>query len=105
MTRRVRASACLLASLLVGAGHASAQGRPLTTEEVVQRALERNRDLFSARERVAEAQGLLRQAGVRWRRPSRSRRARDGRSARAGKRSTPPAIFNRSKQRASARSV
>lgn len=65
MTRRVRASACLLASILVGAGHVRAQDRPLTTAEVVQRALERNRDLLSARERVAEAQGLRRQAGVR----------------------------------------
>ena len=65
MTRGVRASACLLASLFVGAGHAWAQDRPLTTEDVVQQALERNRDLLSARERVAEAQGLLRQAGVR----------------------------------------
>lgn len=65
MTRSVRASACLLASLFVGARHAWAQDRPLTTAEVVQRALERNRDLLSARERVAEAQGLLRQAGVR----------------------------------------
>ena len=65
MTRKVRASACLLASLFVGAGHAWAQDRALTTAEVVQRALERNRDLLSARERVAEAQGLLRQAGVR----------------------------------------
>jgi cobalt-zinc-cadmium efflux system outer membrane protein len=65
MTWKVRASACLLASLLVGAGHAQAQDRPLTTAEVVQRALERNRDLLSARERVAEAQGLRRQAGMR----------------------------------------
>lgn len=65
MTRTVRACACLLASLWGGAGYAWAQDRPLTTAEVVQRALERNRDLLAARERVAEAQGLLRQAGVR----------------------------------------
>ena len=65
MTRRVRASACLLASLLAGAAGAAAQTRPLTTAEVVQLALARNRDLTAARERVAEARGLLRQAGVR----------------------------------------
>lgn len=65
MTRKVRACACLLASLFSGAAHAWAQDRPLTTAEVVQQALERNRDLLSARQRVAEAQGLLRQAGVR----------------------------------------
>ncbi|HEV2982978.1 MAG TPA: TolC family protein, partial [Vicinamibacterales bacterium] len=65
MTRNGRASACLLASLVVGTGRARAQDRPLMTTEVVQRALERNRDLLAARERVAEAQGLLRQAGVR----------------------------------------
>ncbi len=64
MTRRVRASACLLAWSLA-AGSARAQDRPLTTADVVQRALERNRDLLAARQRVAEAQGLLRQAGVR----------------------------------------
>lgn len=65
MTRNVRASACLLTSLLLGVGSARAQDRPLTTADVVQRALERNRDLLAARQRVAEAQGLLRQAGVR----------------------------------------
>ena len=35
------------------------------TRELVQLALERNRDLLAARERVAEARGLLRRAGVR----------------------------------------
>lgn len=65
MTRNVRASACLLALIWIGAGHAWAQDRPLTTTEIVQRALESNRELLAARQRVAEAQGLLRQAGVR----------------------------------------
>lgn len=65
MTRNVRASACFLASAWIGAAHASAQDRPLTTTEIVQRALESNRDLLAARQRVAEAQGLLRQAGLR----------------------------------------
>lgn len=36
-----------------------------TVNELVTQALERNRDLLAARQRVAEAQGLLRQAGVR----------------------------------------
>jgi cobalt-zinc-cadmium efflux system outer membrane protein len=44
---------------------AHAQDRPRTTSELVQTALERNRDLLAARQRVAETQGLLRQAGVR----------------------------------------
>lgn len=65
MTRHVRVSACLLAFFVVGTDSARAQDGPLTTADVVQRALERNRDLLAARERVAEAQGLLRQAGVR----------------------------------------
>jgi cobalt-zinc-cadmium efflux system outer membrane protein len=44
---------------------AAGQSRPPTVDELVQVALERNRDLLAARERVAEAQGLLRRAGVR----------------------------------------
>lgn len=36
-----------------------------TVNDLVTQALERNRDLLAARQRVAEAQGLLRQAGVR----------------------------------------
>ena len=42
-----------------------AQDRPRTTRELVQLALERNREVMAARQRVAEAQGLLRSAGVR----------------------------------------
>lgn len=42
-----------------------AQDRPRTTGELVQLALERNRDVLATRQRVAEAQGLLRTAGVR----------------------------------------
>lgn len=65
MTRRLRASACLLALLYVGAGRALAQNRPWTTAQLVQQALDHNRDLQASRERAAQAQGLLRQAGVR----------------------------------------
>lgn len=65
MTRKIRALACLLALTYISAGHAWAQERPLTTTEIVQRALESNRELLAARQRVAEEQGLLRQAGVR----------------------------------------
>lgn len=44
---------------------AHAQDRPRTTSELVQLALDRNRDLLAARQRTAEARGLLRQAGIR----------------------------------------
>src|SRR6266852_2150493 len=37
----------------------------LTASDLVDMALKRNRDFLSARERVAEAQALLRQAGLR----------------------------------------
>ena len=47
------------------AAAAAAQDPPRTVNELVKLALERNRDLLAARERVAEAQGLLRRAGVR----------------------------------------
>jgi len=50
---------------VLAATAAAAQDRPRTTEELVQVALERNRELLAARERMAEAQGLLRRAGVR----------------------------------------
>ena len=53
-------AACLAAQAIVGA-----QDRPRTTSEIVQLALEQNRELQAARQRVAEAQALFRQAGVR----------------------------------------
>jgi cobalt-zinc-cadmium efflux system outer membrane protein len=56
----VSIAAGVLASASVGA-----QERPLTTSDLVQLAIERNRDLLAERQRVAEAEGLLRQAGVR----------------------------------------
>ena len=39
--------------------------RGLTVDQLVQTALDRNRDYLAAKQRLAEAQGLLRQAGVR----------------------------------------
>ena len=41
------------------------QDRALTAQDLVQLATTRNRELLAARQRVAEAEGLLRQAGVR----------------------------------------
>src|SRR5947209_7038861 len=64
MPRKTLACVSLLAYIALPYT-AHAQERSLTTRELVQLALERNRDLSAARERVAEAQGLLRQAGVR----------------------------------------
>lgn len=56
-----------VASILcvLSATAAAAQDRQRTVDELVEVALERNRELLAARERVAEAQGLLRRAGVR----------------------------------------
>lgn len=63
----MRKALMFVASVLcvLSATAAAAQDRPRTTEELVQVALERNRELLAARERMAEAQGLLRRAGVR----------------------------------------
>lgn len=57
----------VVAALCFGAAVAWPQASEpaVTTSDLVQVALERNRDLLAARQRVAEAQGLLRQAGVR----------------------------------------
>ena len=64
MRKRLMSAASVL-SVLLSAMTAAAQDRPRTVDEVVQLALERNRALLAARERVAESQGLLRRAGVR----------------------------------------
>ena len=63
----MRKSLMTVASILcvLSATAAAAQDRPHTVDELVRIALERNRELLAARERVAEAQGLLRRAGVR----------------------------------------
>lgn len=63
--RKVWISAVWVLGVLASTTGASAQGRALTVDELVRLALERNRELLAARERLAEAQGLLRRAGVR----------------------------------------
>jgi len=63
--RKVWIFAAAVLGVLVSAISTGAQGRALTIDELVRLALERNRDLLAARERLAEAQGLLRRAGVR----------------------------------------
>lgn len=63
--RNAMASALVVVFVLASAAQPRAQDRPRTTHDLVQLALDRNRDLLAARQRVAEAQGLLRQAGVR----------------------------------------
>lgn len=58
---------CLWAAACLFGAQAQSQvaGPTFTVSELVTQALERNRDLLAARQRLAEAQGLLRQAGVR----------------------------------------
>jgi len=58
---------CLWAAACLYAAQAQSQvgGPTFTVSELVTQALERNRDLLAARQRLAEAQGLVRQAGVR----------------------------------------
>ena len=58
---------CLWAAACLSVAQAQSQvaGPTFTVSELVAQALERNRDLLAARQRLAEAQGLLRQAGVR----------------------------------------
>lgn len=56
---RVSGAIALLSAL------AAAQPRPLRLDDLVGMALERNREFLALRQRIAAAQGLLRQAGVR----------------------------------------
>jgi cobalt-zinc-cadmium efflux system outer membrane protein len=65
MMRKAVASVSAFLCVMAATGAARAQDRPRTTSELVQLALERNRDLLAARQRVAEAQGLMRRAGIR----------------------------------------
>ena len=67
------AAACLYAAQ----AQSKVAGPPFTVSELVTQALERNRDLLAARQRLAEAQGLLRQAGV-WRAPTTEVQAETG---------------------------
>ena len=65
MKRQVLVSASIGVCVLALARNATAQDRPQTARELVQLATTRNRELLAARERIAEAQGLVRRAGVR----------------------------------------
>jgi cobalt-zinc-cadmium efflux system outer membrane protein len=65
MVRQVLLSASIAVCGLALARAATAQDRALTARELVQLATSRNRELLAARQRIAEAQGLLRQAGIR----------------------------------------
>lgn len=60
-----RVCALSLLGMLASGALPAAQTQGVTTNELVQMALDRNRDLLASRERVAEAQALLRRAGVR----------------------------------------
>jgi hypothetical protein len=62
---RARLSCVLIAVVL---GNISARGQANQTfsvDQLIEAGLERNRDFLAAKQRLAEAQGLLRQAGVR----------------------------------------
>jgi outer membrane protein TolC len=65
MVRQVLLSASIAVCGLALARAATAQDRASTARELVQLATSRNRELLAARQRIAEAQGLLRQSGIR----------------------------------------
>ncbi len=54
-----------IASILVAPVQAQSQGSGLTADNLVEMALERNREYLALKQRVSEAQALLRQAGIR----------------------------------------
>jgi cobalt-zinc-cadmium efflux system outer membrane protein len=56
---------CVLAAILLSVPSSMAQLDPITVDQLVTTALERNREFLAAKQRLAEAQGLLRQAGMR----------------------------------------
>ena len=62
----VKAACC--AALLAFTAYSQGQDSPASADslqQLVEQALRRNPDLLAARQRLAEAQGLLRQAGIR----------------------------------------
>lgn len=65
MTRKRVTPVLAVACVFTVSAQSPAPGPKTTVSELVVQALERNREILAARERVAEAQGLLRQAGVR----------------------------------------
>jgi len=58
-------SACAAIVFSSGATFGQAQGIEVTANSLVETALERNREYLAAKARVAEAEALLRQAGIR----------------------------------------
>jgi cobalt-zinc-cadmium efflux system outer membrane protein len=65
MSYAFRVSLCLGVISVVVLVQEPTQRQILTVDDLIQRALERNRDVSALRLRVAEAQGLLRQVGIR----------------------------------------
>lgn len=65
MSYAFRVSLCLGLISAVLLAQEPAQRQLLTVDDLIQRAVERNRDISALRLKVAEAQGLLRQAGIR----------------------------------------
>lgn len=65
MSHVFRVSLCLGVISTLALAQEPARGQLTTVDDLIQRALERNRDISALRQRVSEAQGLLRQAGVR----------------------------------------
>ncbi len=60
-----KVSVSILMLPLSAAASPQPNGQPYTVNDLIQAAAERNRELLAVRQRVAEARGLLRQAGVR----------------------------------------
>ena len=65
MMRHSVLSALIVACGVALAQTATAQDRALSTRDLVQLAGTRNRDVLAAKQRIAEAQGVVRQSGVR----------------------------------------
>src|SRR5262245_25612106 len=63
----LRRRTSLLALCCMGLGRLSSQtpAQPSGVDQLIERAFERNREVLAAQQRVSEARGLLRQAGVR----------------------------------------
>jgi outer membrane protein, heavy metal efflux system len=60
-----KVSVSILILPLSAAAAAQPAGQPYTVNDLIQAAAERNRELLAVRQRIAEARGFLRQAGVR----------------------------------------
>src|SRR6266436_8508478 len=63
--KRKRVLPLCLGVLFTSAAARSQENGSITLEELVRASLDRNRDVLALRQRVAQAQGLRKQAGVR----------------------------------------